>query len=389
MVALSSYTGLGGGETILLSLLASLDRSRIVPSLVAPREGQLTEAARSLNVEVRIVPFRGASLWFVPAVWARLPPAEAIAKQLRDLDADVAYADFHTLPYAAAACRDAGVPLIFICHGWWFRPKLWQRRLFRDGVDAVVAVSDAVKRGFLGTPPFMPPERVVTLHPGVDILRFRLRRGERGPLRRAYDLPVAPPLITMVARFQHVKGHDVFLAAARLIARRHPDARFAIAGENVFGGGADSRYKRRIVAMATDDAVLRERVTFLGWIDDVECLYAASDIVVCSSRFESYGVAALEAMACGVPVVSTNVGGPAETIADGVTGFLVPPDRPDLIASRVSDLLDDAERRRTMGDAARSHVVERFPLDKYTAAVQDLVLRTARKPGGTAPDRHR
>ncbi len=368
-----SYTDLGGGETSLMSGLAALDRARVQPLLLTRAEGQVSRTARAHDIEVDILPFRGAPVWFVPPVWARLPTVRAMAARIRRLSADVVYCDFHALPFAAAACAIAGVPLIFYCWGWWFRPRAWQRRFYRERIHAILAGSEAIKHGFLGSDPCVPPDRVRVLHPGVDHGRFRPRPDEVADTRRRLNLPVDGPVITLVARFQHVKGHDVFLDAARLVLRAMPAATFAVAGEHLFGHGADAAYKRRIVSEVDRDPVLAPRVRMLGWVGDPESLLAASDVVVCSSRFETFGMVGIEAMSCGVPIVSTNVGGPSETIVDGDTGYLVPPDRPDAIADRVLTLLADPGRRRAMGEAGRARAVAHFSLVGFARGLEAAV----------------
>jgi glycosyltransferase involved in cell wall biosynthesis len=366
-------------------LLGALDRGKHEPVLVCPRDGQLPAAVGALGMEARILPYRGASVWFVPSVWARFPESRRIETVLGELSPQVVHSDFHTLPYALPACRRLGVPLIFTCYGWWFRPRPWQRGFYRNGPRAILAISEAVRRGFLGDPPFMPPERVRVLHLGVDTALFRPRPAERAEVRSALELSPESPLVTLLGRYQSVKGQDVFLESCTRIASRRPEARFIVAGENIFGGTGDEVFKRRIYKQAQAEPLLRDRVRFLGWVPDPERLLAASDVVVCASRFESFGMVLVEAMASGVPAVSTNVGGPAETIVDGETGYLVPPGRPDLIAARVLDLLADADLRRRMGTAGRARVQERFALRRYVegfSEVMETLAEKAEPPGG-------
>lgn len=358
---------------MLLGLLGGLDRTRHRPTLVCPRDGRLPESARALGIETRVIGYRGASVWFHPALWARLPATRRVTAGLRESAPEVVYSDFHSLPHVVPACRDLGLPLIFWCLGWWFRPKTWQRSFYRDGPDAILAPCEAVRRGFLGSPAFMSPDRVQVVNPGVDTVTFRPRPADREALRRELDLPSDVPIVTLLARFQVVKGHDVFLDAARLLADRFPTARFVIAGENAFGVSADEAFRRRILGRARSDPVLRERVTFLGWTEHPERLLAASDVLVCSSRFESYGMALVEAMACGLPVVSTQVGGPSETVVDGVTGYLVPPERPGLIADRVAVLLGNPGLRQQMGTQGRRRTEARFESRQYAAAVSAVI----------------
>jgi len=119
--------------------------------------------------------------------------------------------------------------------------------------------------------------------------------------------------------------------------------------------------------------LLRDRVRFLGWTPNVERLLNCTDVFVCSSWFESFGLALVEAMACGIPVVSTNRGGPAEIVLDGQTGYLTPPGRDDLIADRALRLLADEQLRRRMGEAGRSRVCQSFSLERYASDFERLV----------------
>lgn len=371
---LSSYTGLGGGETSLLALLGALDRSRLSPFLLCPREGQLTDAARRLDVDVRVVPWRAAPVWFAPPIWTRAPAVSRLLSCIDDIRPSVLHSEFHALPYVVGAARRRALPVVFTCYGWWFHPRPWQRAFYADRRLSILAISEAVRTGFLGTPPAIEPDRVALVPLGVDTTTFRPRPDERQGLRSAFGLPPETPVVTLVARFQDVKGHDIFLDMASRVRCVNPRTCFVVAGENVFGGSAEEAYKRRVLAMAAGDPVLREAVRFPGWVSRPQDLFAASDVVVCSSRFESFGMTIVEAMASGVPVVSTNVGGPAEIVEDGVTGYLVPPGRSDLLAARVAELLDDPDRRRAFGEAGRRRVLERFTVERYAAAATDLLL---------------
>ncbi len=359
LLFVTTYVGLGGGETSLLTLVEALVRrdSAYMPHLLVPHEGQLSERWRANGWLVHVHPFRGATTYFVPALWARFPAARTIADLLRAEKIRAVHSDYHSLPFALPAARKMGLPLVWTCWGWWFHPKPWQRNFFTQP-DATFAASWAIKEGFLGSPPFMPPERVEVLPPGVDTERFR--PGVAGAAVRQ-DAGVSPdaPLVALVARFQDVKGHDVFQAMARRVAAEMPEARFIVAGENT-QTSADNAYKARILAAHADDALLRERLVYLGFRADAERVMAAADVVVCSSQFESYGMVNVEAMASGKPVVSTRRGGPSETVEDGVTGCLVDAGDDAALARQVVALLRDAELRRRMGAAGRARVERLF-----------------------------
>lgn len=353
----SSYTDLGGGETALLALVGALDPARFTPHLLVPREGQLAERWRGNGWPVHVMPYRGATTWFIPALWARLPVSRHIEQLIREHNIHAAHSDYHTLPMLLPAAERAGIPALWTCMGWWFHPKFWQRGFFQRPA-ATFAHSKAIKRGFLGDPPFMPGSRVEVLYPGVDTARFHPEI-DGSTVRAEAGISPDAPVVAMVARFQDVKGHDTFQAMARWVAQDIPQVRFIVAGENT-QTDADNAYKRRILDSAQADPLLRNRLSYLGFRADVERVLAASDIVVCASRFEGYGVVNIEAMACGKPVVSTNRGGPAETIVNGETGYLVPPNDPVILSKRVIELLRDPASRTMMGIAGRARVERLF-----------------------------
>ena len=374
LLFITTYTGLGGGETSLLTLVEHLDSARFRPHLFVPREGQLTERWRANGWDVHIAPFRGASTYFVPALWGRFPISGRIARLVREQHIDAIHSDYHSLPFAVEAGAREQVPVVWTCWGWWFHPKAWQREFFQQP-DAAFAASWAIRDGFLGDPPFMPPEKMPVLPPGVDIERFK--PGLDGSNVRA-DAKVSrdAPLVALIARFQDVKGHDTFQTMARMVANIIPAARFIVAGENVHGASADDAYKARILAAHQADPVLREKLIYLGFREDAERVIAAADVVVCASDFESYGMVNVEAMASGKPVVSTRRGGPSETVVDGETGFLVDSKDARGLADKVILLLQDAKLRATMGAAGRARVERLFSAaamaESFSAAIDKI-----------------
>lgn len=358
LLFVTTYVGLGGGETSLLTLVEHLDHTCFRPHLLVPREGQLSERWRAHGWQVHVTYWRGATIYFIPTVWGRFPIVGRMEQLMHQQRIAAVHSDYHSLPFVIPAAERAEIPSMWTCAGWWFHPKVWQRKFFQRP-SAAFAASWAVRSGFLGDPPFMPPERMPVLPPSVDTERFR--PGIDGSLVRA-DAGVSAdaPLVALIARFQNVKGHEVFQEMARIIARDVPESRFIVAGENVHGVSADEAYKARILQTAREDPILGERLTYLGFRDDAERVIAAADVVVCSSHFEGYGLVNVEAMASGKPVVSTRRGGPSETIVHGETGFLVDPGDSAALARHVVTLLRDPNLRERMGRAGRARVEQLF-----------------------------
>ena len=361
----SWYRGLGGGETDLLTLADALPPSEYDCQLLLPRDGPLGQRWRQAGRRTHLVRYRGATTWFVPALWERFAVVRRMADTLKRERIDLVHADYHTLPMMAPAARRAGVPMCWTVWGWWFRPKPWQRSFFRG--LSTVARSKAIRAGFLGEPPFMPPDQLPVIYTGIDTGRFHARLDGAG-LRRELGLRQDALVVAMAARFQRVKGHHTFQAMAELVLAEAPQTQFVIAGDDVFGVAADQRYRDQVLERAQSSPLLRDRLHYIGFRDDVESVYAAADVFVCPSEFESYGLANLEAMACGRPVVSSRRGGPSETILDGVTGFLVDSGDADAMATQVLRLLREGDLRHQMGRAAAEHAGVRFSVSATFAA---------------------
>lgn len=362
----SWYTGLGGGETDLLTLVDKLDESRYEPHLLLPTDGQLSQRWRSAGLPLHILPYRGASTFFIPAIWARFPVVRRMKQLLKQEKINLVKCDYHTLPLIDPAAQSLGIPVTWTLHGWWFKPRRWQRDFFRR-IPKATAISKAARDGFLGDPAFMPGRQMPVIYAGVDSERFHPALDGLA-LRRELGISAEAPVVAMVARFQPVKGHQTFQALAKRVLAEMPETRFIVAGDDVFGVADDERYRDRILANARTDDCLRDRLHYLGFRDDVEAVYAAADVFVCPSAFESYGLANLEAMACALPVVSTRRGGPSETIINGVTGYLVDPEDAEALAAPVLRLIADEGLRKRMGDAGRQHVERNFSAAAGAAA---------------------
>lgn len=248
-------------------------------------------------------------------------------------------------------------------------------------VDLIIANSNAgatFNSRMLGHPISM--YRVV--HNGVDTRLFAPR--DRGPIREELGIGPDEPVVGLFASFKEQKNHPLFFAAAKQVLETVPTARFLLVGDQLYGGmhGSDA-YKVRMDALV-DALGIRSRCIFLGNRNDVQRLYPACDLTVLSSLFEGTPNVALESMACGVPVVATDVSDNALIVPTGVAGFIVPLGDEVTLASHISQLLLNAQLRTRMGHEARKWVEREFSTsrlcDKTEAVFRDaLAARTRRK----------
>lgn len=218
----------------------------------------------------------------------------------------------------------------------------------------IVAVSDATRATLVAQG--YPPDRTLTIRNGIEI-------GE--PAQSAHVEPApAGPVLLEVGRLCEVKGQRELIEALSRLTRN--DVTLLLAGEDVESAGA---YRHALERRARDLGVA-DRVRFLGRRDDVPGLLAAADVLVLPSWIEGLPLVVLEAMAAGVPVVATSVGGTPEAVVDGETGLLVPSRDVDALAGAIDALLSDPERAQRLGAAGRRRARERFDAD---AAAQRVV----------------
>ena len=180
--------------------------------------------------------------------------------------------------------------------------------------------------------------KIEVIHNGIDLAAFPPHQYSARPRR-----------IAMVACLREEKRIDVLIAAAPRILARYPDAEFWIVG--------DGSCRAQLVAMARQAGVL-SRFQFLGHRDDVPAVLSNVDLFVLASRSEAFPNSLIEAMAAGLPVVATAVGGIPELVADGHTGRLVPPGDAEALAHALLDLLDGPTRAAELGRAARHRIAQ-------------------------------
>jgi glycosyltransferase involved in cell wall biosynthesis len=185
------------------------------------------------------------------------------------------------------------------------------------------------------------------------------------------DAPEAPSangrsLILFVGMLVYLKGIHRLIEAMALVAQEHPDAHLVIIGE-----GNYRRELERLVARLG----LSGRVSFVGEIEQsgVARYLQECRLLVLPSLSEGLGLVLLEAMACGKPVIGTNVGGIPSIVQDGVNGFLVPPDNVELLAERISHLLADGDLACRLGRQGREFVAHTFSTDRYVAAYTEIL----------------
>lgn len=245
----------------------------------------------------------------------------------------------------------------------------------------LIAVSRATRDAHLARG--MDPQRVVVVTNGLDLLQFQ-PRPDRGLLKRELGLPENTVLIATIGQIGLRKGQDVLAEAAPEIVRAVPDAQFVLIGERTSTKAESVEFEQAILRRF-DENNLRSHLHCLGHRDDVPKLLPEIAMIVHPAQQEPFGRVLLEATACGVPVVATNVGGTAEIVLDGVTGRLVPPRNSTALANAVIGLATNRSLMHSMSLAARERAQSEFDIARSAQRLVDCwhaVLRTT-EPGAT------
>jgi glycosyltransferase involved in cell wall biosynthesis len=364
-----------GGPAIHATLLTTrLDRTRFSTTLVTGLEA--ADEGNYLTLHGR-----QADLVIIPGLGREIRPLHdlrtvwALVQLIRRLRPDIVHT--HTAKagavgrLAAVLCR---VPVVVhTYHGHVLRGYFppWKTAVYRAvertlarSSDRLLTVTNRVRDELLALG-VGRPEQYTTVPLGFELGPLLTAESRRGELRAELAVGAAP-LVGIVARLVPIKAHEVFLAAAARIRAEVPEVRFLIVGD----GERRAAIERRV-----DELGLRPAVIFLGWRADLDRLYADLDVVVLTSRNEGSPVALIEAMAAGVPVVATDVGGVADVVQDGTSGLLAPMDDDARIGAGVVTLLRDRALAARMGAAGRTRVATAYDAGRLVTDVEVLYTR--------------
>jgi glycosyltransferase involved in cell wall biosynthesis len=345
----------GGTERQMTELIRRLESTRFAVHVACfHREGAWLSRAAERAVSVTEFPIHGfakpatACQLLAFARWCRR--AHLAVVQTCDL-----YANIFALPGAALA----GVP-VRIGSRRELNPdkspsQIHLQRLAYRCATKVVANSPAARQTLEGEG--LAPASIAVIPNGVDLAAFPARK-PAGRVRR---------FIT-VANLRAEKNHETLFAAAAALLRVYPDLEFQIAG--------DGPRRRELEQLARDRGL--SRVTFLGHREDVAALLASADAFVLPSRSEAFPNGAIEAMAAGLPVVASAVGGLLDLIQDGRTGLLVPVGDPEALGAALRSLIESPQRAAAIGRAARAEVQQRYSFDRMVSSFEQLYLSELR-----------
>lgn len=347
---------IGGLERVIENITIHLDSEKFrVFVLCLTRGGEIAERLIANGKDVEIL---GIKNYHNPLSLIK------VVKWLRQEKIDIV----HTHAYPAgvlgrAAAIVARVPCIIhhvhSIHSY-NRRQLLIERLLSGFTDKIISCSNAV-RGFMIRTAKVKEDKTITIYNGVPLSWLSNNR-DASDIRKVFNIPENSPVVGTVGRLHAIKGHKYLLEAAVTIQKTMGDVHFLIVGDGLLRKELEDMSRRLKLS----------NVIFTGRRTDVNKLLTAMDIFVLLSVSEGLGIVIIEAMAAGLPVVATKIGGISEIVSNGISGILVPPEDPDAIANAIIMLLNDKEMAKRMGATGRGIYEQQFTSELMVKSIEEV-----------------
>lgn len=354
---------IGGAERHLLDLCKGLDRRRFRPEIIYfHRDEQMLDEFRQAGIPCSIFPAAAGELCCAEIY--------GLSRIIKKLSPDIVHVHlFHASRFGAMAAYIAGMKRIVRTKHNVSDPearlgkkdRIW-RTLYPLMLERTVAVSKAIAREI---------DSPYVIYNGVDTDYFdsgAIDENYRKECVKEFQVE-GNPVIGIAARLTKQKGHTVLIRAFSQLLGDWPDARLLIAGDGE---------ERSTLENLTGDLGLCERVSFLGSIRNVREFLSILDLFVHPSLFEGLGIAVIEAMSMGLPIVASKVDGLAELISDGVEGLLVEPGNPGELCQAMNRILGNSALGAKLGSQARTKAVDQFSLKTMVQKYQELYVDMCR-----------
>jgi glycosyltransferase involved in cell wall biosynthesis len=354
---------LGGAEKQVVELALGLDRSCYDVEICCINQGgPMVESVRASGVPVRIIEVSLPYGKYNPRSYIHaFKSLRRIYRYIKESKPDIIHGYLFTAYIVGILCgKWARVPVLISSRrslGYFKQDKAWRQIIenyINRKTDAILVNSNAVWDDVLKREKHCDG-KVHLIYNGVDLEKFKPGRGDP-EIRRQLRVNREDFVVGVVANLIYYKGHMEILDAAVLLKKEFPNLKFVFVGRD---GGMQSRIEKN-----RDVLSLKNNVILAGSREDVHRIIPVFDILLLASHEEGFSNVLLEGMACGKPIVATDVGGNAESVLDGVTGFIVPPRNPVKMAEALKMLLCDPALREKFGKAGRSRMEEKFSLKK-------------------------
>jgi len=374
IVRIIARLNIGGPAINAVLLTEGLDKDKFITCLVAgkidPSEGDMSYLAKEKNIDFILINELCRNINIIKDLKAFWKIYKIIKKEKPDI-VHTHTAKAGTLGRLAAFL--ARVPIrVHTFHGHVFdgyfnsiatRVFVGVEKALGRITTRVITVSNSVANDVSMRYNIVPKEKVAVILLGFDLDRFLTADSRKGRLKQELDLANDCFLVGIVGRLVPIKNHKMFFDAIKILVANGIKVKALIVGDGQL---------RRELESYTEQIKIKNNILFLGWRKDLENIYPDLDVVCLTSLNEGTPVSLIEAMACGKPVVATNVGGVKDVVDEGKSGFLAPPGDVNCFADLLSGLLKNDAKRSAMGVYGRNSVMAKFTKERLVKDTKGL-----------------
>ena len=356
----------GGAMTHILNLAERLPKEKIFPEILFFTEGPSIKEAKKRNISTYLILKKGFGLVFF----------YKLCKYLKKNHHDILHT--HTINanfFGRIAGKISGVRvLLATVHSHVIdelkglkKPSIFDHIRYRIDIflsrwnRCLVVVSEAIREQLIRQG--IPASNIRVIENGVDTNKFRPNLQIGLDVRKELDIPEEAKVVGIIGRIVPLKNHDLFLRSAEKISKNRKDVYFLIVGNGPLLNSIRNYAK---------SLGLSDRVIFTGWRTDIERIIPALDMLVLCSQVEGHNIVTLEALACGKPVIGTDVRGIHTMIKHGENGMLVPVDNSTALAKAILYLIGNPQIAERMGETGRNYVVNKYSADYMISAYLKL-----------------
>ncbi|MFX0124502.1 MAG: glycosyltransferase [Candidatus Hodarchaeota archaeon] len=357
---LASTRGIGGAENLLINLACGLRKDTFNSIVFLLQHGPLYQELRDRGIETYVINSSLGDFWFF------LNLLLIVRKRKINL---IHSHEFLMNVYGTFAGKIMKIPVVTTVHGKNYYHEKLRRVLAYKYVSKntkMVAVCNDLKE-FLIREVGIDENKIRIIYNGINLEKFsdKINQSEKKQLRTNLGVNQNDFLIGSVANLRPVKGHIFLIQAATELIKRHRSARILLVGR----GPCEDELRKEAERLNVLNNLL-----FLGYRKNIDKILQVLDVFVLPSTSEGLPLSLLEAMAAGVPVIASHVGGVPEIIIDNINGYLIPPANPSTIAKKILFLLESNETKTRFSKSGLETIKTRFSSTKMINTYQELYL---------------
>ncbi|GEM_PF-1049778 len=377
------YNWTSGPDSVLLSLVRFINRSKFNCFCLLPTPRELSDTLQGYGARVEycselgVIPRTYNPLELMDYFFGLFRTVRFIKQMVQKYEIDIIHTGEIAFWGGGLTSRICGIPSIYHCQGLTIvSPRfvgLLNAKIINKLADRIICVSHAVSEALSNVG--VPESKLSVVYNGVDLSKFNGLNHKNEYLKNELKVDEDKyPIIGMIGGLNPRKGHTYFIKAASLIREEFPNALFIIVGASPMdnsGRFIQGKYWNELQELVAH-LRLNNSISFLGERDDIPELINMMDILVQPSEIEAGPLVPLESMACGKPVIATDVGGLPEYLEHERTAIIVPPRDPRAIARAAISLLQDRKKLLRMGELGRERVSRLFDVRQKVSEIEKI-----------------